>query len=78
MSKKSNTRTTEGLRDILFEEIEELRTENKDPQKSMVVANIAKQIINTAKIELAYTRTIMKANEEGHTIELGGLKLGSQ
>lgn len=78
MATKKNARTTEGLRNILFEEIEELRSPESDPQKSMAVANIAKQIINTAKVELEFTRTMMKANEDGHNIKLGSLQLGSQ
>lgn len=77
MTKKTNNRTTEGLRNILFEEIEELRGPDSNPQKSQAVANIAKQIINTAKVELDFARAAIKANEEGHQIKLGSLQLGT-
>lgn len=78
MSEGKKTRTTQGLRDILFDEIDELRGEDANPQKSMAVANIAKQIINTAKVELEFTRIMSEqADEAGHTPKLGGLQLGT-
>lgn len=70
-------RTSQGLRDILFDEIEELRKGNGDPTKSMAVANLAKQIINTAKIELDFHRQIAQHAAEGNTIKMGTLELGS-
>lgn len=75
MTSAKNIRTTQGLRDILFDEIDELRGENANPEKSMTVANLAKQIINTAKVELDFTRFI--ASQEDKTIELGNLRLGT-
>lgn len=71
------TRTTQGLRDILFDEIDELRTGAGDPTKSLAVANLAKQIINTAKVELDFHRVIQMAESEGKPVQMGSLKLGS-
>ena len=70
-------RTTQGLRDVLFDEIEELRGKNGDPQKSMAVANIAKQIINVAKVELDFHRQAVALAEEGRPLALGDMQLGS-
>lgn len=70
-------RTTQGLRDVLFEEIEELRSGKGDAAKSMAVANLAKQIINTAKVELDFVRVIHAQNEAGNPVVLGGLVLGT-
>jgi hypothetical protein len=70
-----NDRTTQGLRDILFDEIDELRSGKGDAAKSMAVANLAKQIINTAKVELDFMRTL-KTNETNKPPELGNLVLG--
>lgn len=70
-------RTTMGLRDILFDEIDELRTGNGDPTKSMAVANLAKQIINVAKIELDFHRQIASQAQEGNPVKMGTLQLGS-
>lgn len=70
-------RTTQGLRDILFDEIEELRSGKGEAAKSMAVANLAKQIINTAKVELDFIRVIHSQEEAGNAVQLGNLILGS-
>jgi hypothetical protein len=74
---KQVTRTSQGLRDILFDEIEELRSGDGDPQKSMAVANLAKQIVNTAKIELDFHRQMAQHAEAGSPVKMGSLQLGS-
>ena len=75
---KSAMRTTQGLRDVLFDEIEELRGTDGNPEKSMAVANLAKQIINTAKVELDFQRLISQSEAAGMPIALGNLRLGSE
>jgi hypothetical protein len=70
-------RTSQGLRDILFDEIDELRGGDGDPTKSLAVANLAKQIINTAKVELDFHRVMQAAEAQGTPIKLGNLQLGS-
>jgi hypothetical protein len=74
---KKLTRTSQGLRDILFDEIDELRGGDGDPTKSMAVANLAKQIINTAKIELDFHRQATQLANEGTPLKMGTLQLGS-
>jgi hypothetical protein len=76
-SKRRPTRTTQGLRDVLFDEIEELRTGEGDPTKSMAVANLAKQIINVAKIELDFHRQIERQADGSSPVKMGTLQLGS-
>ncbi len=72
------TRNTRGLRDLLFDEIDELRTGDGNPEKSMAVANLAKQIVNTAKVELDFQRIIQDHNAAGTPLpEIGTLALGS-
>lgn len=75
--KNGVSRSSQGLRDILFDEIEELRTGSGDPQKSMAVANLAKQIVNTAKIELDFHRQMAQHAAEGTPVKMGSLQLGS-
>lgn len=70
-------RTTQGLRDVLFDEIAELRSGKGDAPKSMAVANLAKQIINTAKVELDFIRIIQTQEAAGTPVQLGNLVLGS-
>ena len=45
------TRSSEGLRDALFDEIDHLRGEDSDPQRSLAVSKIASQILSSAKLE---------------------------
>lgn len=75
---KKSKRTSQGLRDILFDELEELRTGDGDPSKAMAVANLAKQIINVAKIELDFHRTVQAYAEQGKPLQLGSMELGSE
>jgi hypothetical protein len=76
-TKTKTNRTTQGLRDILFDEIEELRSGDGDPSKSLAVANLAKQIINTAKVELDFVRVIQAQEATGTPVKLGQMVLGS-
>jgi hypothetical protein len=76
MTKKTK-RTSSALRDVLFDEIEELRNGEGDPSKAMAVANLAKQIINVAKIELDYHRMALQHSDAGAQLKLGTMNLGS-
>lgn len=74
---KPAQRTTAGLRDLLFDEIDAMRGKDGDPTRAMAVANLSKQIINTAKVELDFHRTISALAEKGAPVSLGTLVLGS-
>lgn len=74
---KKMTRTSKGLRDVLFEEIDSLRSGDGDPSRALAVANLAKQIINTVKIELDYNRESLRLQEQGNPMKLGNVELGS-
>ena len=69
-------RTTQGLRDILFDEIDGLRDGSSETDKALAVANLAKQIVNTAKVELEFHRAMHAMDLEGTPIKLGNLALG--
>lgn len=77
MTDLRSKRTTQGLRDALFDELDELRGPEANPEKSMAVANIAKQIINTAKVELDFHRMMQQQAEAGTPVTLGNLRLGT-
>lgn len=78
MAKKLK-RNSQALRDVLFEEIEELRSGNGDPSRAMAVSNLAKQIINVAKVEMDFHRLTLAHAEAGHTMAaMGQMQLGSQ
>ena len=75
--KSAMMRTSQGLRDVLFDEIEELRNGKGDPTKAAAVANLAKQIVNTAKAEMDFHRVLKSHEKDGQPILLGTLQLGS-
>lgn len=74
---KPISRTTHGLRDILFDEIERMRGPEADPTRALAVANLSKQIIGTTKVELEFHRTIANLADSGTNVSLGTLALGS-
>jgi hypothetical protein len=76
-NRSRKSRTSQALRDILFDEIEELRGKDGNPTKSLAVANLAKQIINIAKVEIDFHRALVQQQEAGHPLTLGKMELGS-
>jgi hypothetical protein len=73
---QKSARTTAGLRDALFAELDSLRSGEGDPQRAQAVANIAKQIINVAKVEIDFHREVLRHAEAGHSLTLGAMQLG--
>ena len=51
-------KTTEGLRDLLFDEIESLRNGKVDPARARVTANLAKQIIESIRVQVQFQRVL--------------------
>ena len=52
--KLSKVRTSTDLRNMLFEEIEQLRSDKISPQRAKATAQIATQITSSAKVDLDY------------------------
>lgn len=50
----ATVRTSLGLRDALFDELDALRDGTSNPQKSQATAKLAVQIINSVKMEIDY------------------------
>ncbi len=74
---KKTPRNSKGLRDVLFDEIESLRSGDGDPTRALAIANLAKQVINTVKIELDYHRELARQQDTGNPLKLGTVPLGS-
>lgn len=49
-------RSTDGLRSVLFEELESLRAGRTTPQKASAVARLAAGIVSSTKLDLEYQR----------------------
>lgn len=79
MAQKKIDRTSGGLRDLLFDEIEELRSGNGDPRKALAVAGVARQIMNTVRVEMDFVRLSRLEDENIKNVppKLGVLELGA-
>ncbi len=52
--KKKIVRTSAGLRDVLFDELDAIREGRSNPQKAQATAKLACQIINSVKMEIEF------------------------
>lgn len=77
MAKANTARNTNTLRNVLFDEIDELRAGKGDHKKALAVAQLSKQIINIARVEMQYHDMIARQQEAGRTLKLGAMELGS-
>lgn len=77
MASETPTRTSAGLRDILFDEIDALRKPKGNPQRALAVASLAKQIINTVEAEVRFHQAVGTLKEFGDSNQLGTMLLGS-
>lgn len=58
-------RTSAGLRDALFDELDALRNGSTNPAKANAVAKLADQVVATVKMELEVQRHIAKYKPAG-------------
>ena len=59
---KTYEKTTEGLRDMLFDELEKLRNGTIDVQRARATANIARQIIESVRVQVQFQRVVNETN----------------
>lgn len=71
------TRTSQGLRDILFDEIEELRSGNGDPWRALAVSQLAKQIVSTVRAEMNFMKQVHGGKETSGDVAVGTMVLGT-
>ena len=70
-------RTSAGLRDALFDELDNLRNGSTNPARANAVAKLAGQVVDTVKMELDVQKHIAKHKSSG-TPALGApVPLGS-
>jgi hypothetical protein len=66
------TRTTLGIRNLLFDEIDALRNGTTTPQKAGAVAKMVTPIVNSVKVEIEYAKHVAgKGNPVLSTLTLG-------
>lgn len=57
-------KTIEGLRDALFDEINELRSGRGNLQRARAVAQLSAQAIDSIRVQIQYSRMILQAKDE--------------
>lgn len=66
----SSKRTSIGLRNALFDEIDALRRGDGDPHRAMAVAKLASTIIDTVRIEMQFKKAGLEHGPD-KAIQLG-------
>lgn len=72
----TTTRTSAGLRDILFDEIEALRQPKGNPQRALAVSALARQIIGTVEAEIRFQQMLAAVKGSDPEKMLGSMRLG--
>lgn len=70
-------RTSAGLRDALFDTLDDLRSGKTSPRAAAAVAGLAGQIVNVTRLELHYTRFVGQKDPAAAPHEVPALKLGT-
>lgn len=71
-------RTTESLRETLFDTLDQLSTGETTPQQAAQVANLAQVIIKTAELEIKYVLTLDKLDRGEQGLSPGPLLLAQR
>ena len=56
-------RNTSGIREVLFQELENLRAGSSTPQRASAVAKLCGQILNSAKLDIEYQRFVSEGEQ---------------
>lgn len=68
-------RTSEGLRDMLFDELDNLRSGNTSPQHSREICRVSNVIINSLMAEIQFHKVVVNGQER-ETAPTTVLRLG--
>lgn len=69
MEDKKVIRSSSGLRDVLFDEIDSLRNGESNPARATALAKLSVQIINSVTMEIQYNKYLAAANKDGGQIK---------
>lgn len=72
MRNKNYPRTTEGLRELLFDELDLLREGKSDPSRARVTANLARQIIESIRVQVQFQKVLIDQAKEAKQVSLIG------
>lgn len=72
---KTIPKTTEGLRDALFDEINALRSGKSNPQNARALCQLANQVIDSIRVQIQYGRLL---NDKEKTKAQSNILLGTK
>ena len=83
MSKKSSgnevvakiDRTSGGLRNCLFDEIDALRDGTSNPQRARAVSSLANTALKSVMVEVEYHKYVCDVSKNAQAAQLGSLQL---
>ena len=70
-----SNRTTEDLRETLFDCIEKVKAGTLDTKKSREVVNLAKVVLDSARLELDHSQVLSRLDKDGQEVNTGPILL---
>lgn len=70
-----SNRTTEDLRETLFDCIEQVKAGTLDTKQSREVVNLAKVVLDSARLELDHSQLLSRLDKDGQEVKTGPILL---
>lgn len=70
-------RTTNGLRAVLFDELEALRNGKSTPHRAVAVAQLAAQIVRSARLDIEFQQHVKHTLGDNAPVQLPTLTLAA-
>jgi len=75
---KSMTRTSSGLRNVLFDEIDSLREGSSNPARARSLAMLANTALKSVEVEIEFHKYVSDVSKYHGGAKIGVLNLGGQ
>jgi len=72
----STNKTTADLRERLFDSIDAVKAGTLDPKNAAQIANLAKVMIDSARLELDHSKTLSQLDKDNQNVATGPMLLG--
>jgi len=70
-------RSSLGLRNVLFEEIDSLRNGNSNPARARALSLLANTVLKSVEIEIEFHKYVSDVSIKDGSVKLGNLDLGT-
>jgi hypothetical protein len=75
---KMIVRTSAGLRDVLFDELEDLKAGNSNPARARSVAMLANSLLQSVAVDIEYHKYVSDISAKHSGAKLGTIEMGRQ